>query len=404
MKRPFPILMGLLCLLLPGIVGGETLPASLAAALHPSDVLLVTEEPQRVIFSQHPDTLSVPASTLKIATALLAFQSLGESYRFPTDAALSTDHTLFLKGYGDPLLTSEVIERYAAMLAKELKASGFDTVTGIRVDDTYFDRITIPGVVTRSNQPYDAPNGALCANFNTVNYRRTKKDKLVSAEPQTPLLPFVARRISPDAPDGRIHLSPAESRLYAGHLFGWFLQEHGIRVTGTVDPLPMPEGPFLYTRRLLSPWTLTEAVEKLMAFSNNFMANQIFLASGAHTEGAPATIEKGCSAFCQAMTRLIKHCPAVVEGSGISRKNRMTARTMDALLKSFAPHASLLHQEGGARFKTGTLNGVSTRAGYFTAPDGRRYRFAIFTHRKKGNAGQVLDALKTVLSTPPPAK
>ncbi|VVS95482.1 D-alanyl-D-alanine carboxypeptidase/D-alanyl-D-alanine-endopeptidase [Desulfoluna spongiiphila] len=400
MKRPFPILMGLICLLLPGIAGGEALPSALAAALHPSDVLLVTEEPHRVVYSQHPDTLSVPASTLKIATALLAFETLGEAYRFPTDAALTEDRILYLKGYGDPLLTSEVIEKYAGMVAKELGASGIDSISGIRVDDTYFDRITIPGVISRSHQPYDAPNGALCANFNTVNYRRAKNGGLISAEPQTPLLPFVAKRIPPNAPGGRIRLSPAESRLYAGHLFGWFLQKRGIKVTGTVAPLPVPKGPFLYTRRLLSPWTLAEAVNKLMAFSNNFMANQIFLASGAHAEGTPATLEKGRSAFCHVMTRLITHCPAVVEGSGISRQNQLTARTMDALLEQFAPYAPLLHTEGGVRYKTGTLNGVSTRAGYITAPTGRAYRFVIFTHRAKGNAGQVLDALKATLSAP----
>ncbi|VFQ46680.1 D-alanyl-D-alanine carboxypeptidase/D-alanyl-D-alanine-endopeptidase [Desulfoluna butyratoxydans] len=402
MKRPLLILTGLALLLLPSLAGGEALPPALAAVLRPSDALLVTEEPHRVVYAQNPDTLSVPASTLKVATALMAFQTLGEAYRFPTDVALTNEHTLFLKGYGDPLLTSEVLEAYAKKVAGELMARGVRRVTGIRVDDTYVDRITIPGVSARSSQPYDAPNGALCANFNTVNYRRTKKEALVSAEPQTPLLPFVAKRIPRDAPGGRIRLSPAESRLYAGHLFGWFLQQHGITVTGTVAPRPMPEGPLPYTRRLFSPWTLPEVVQKLMAFSNNFMANQLFLTSGAHAKGSPATLEKGRKTFCDVMTRLIGQCPAVVEGSGISRKNTLTARTMDALLVCFKPYAPLLHKENGARYKTGTLNGVSTRVGYLAMPDGRQYRFVIFTHRANGNAGRILKALKIALADQAP--
>jgi len=398
MKRPLPALI-LLFVLLPGLARGGPLPAILAKALHPTDALLVIEEPNRVVYDQQADALCIPASTLKIATALLALNTLGETYRFPTDVALTAGGTLYLKGYGDPLLISEVLDSYAAMVAKELTEAGISAITGIGVDDSYFDRVAIPGVRPRSSQPYDAPNGALCTNFNTVSYRRTVKGDLISAEPQTPLLPFVARRIPQDAPGGRMRLSPAESRLYAGHLFRYFLQRHGIKVTGAVAPLPKPSGPFPYEKRLLSPWTLPEALEKLMAFSNNFMANQIFLACGANAKGEPATLEKGCTAFCDVMTRLINRCPEVVEGSGISRQNRITARTMDALLQCFAPHARLLHEEGGAQFKTGTLNDVSTRVGYLTTPNGKRYRFSIFTHRQNGEAGEILSALQTALST-----
>ena len=60
-----------------------------------------------------------------------------------------------------------------------------ELIVDLVVDDTYFaDPLAIPGVAA-SSQPYDAPNGALCANFNTVNYA-TEAGRRISAEPQTP--------------------------------------------------------------------------------------------------------------------------------------------------------------------------------------------------------------------------
>ncbi|WP_300670480.1 D-alanyl-D-alanine carboxypeptidase [Desulfoluna sp.] len=392
------LILGLLFLLVPGPAGGETLPARLAESLHPSDALLVIEEPHRVVFSQNAEVPCVPASTLKIATALFAFATLGETYRFPTDVSVSPDRILYLKGYGDPLLISEVLDRYAHVVAGELRAAGIHAIKGMGVDGSYFAPITIPGVVMNSEQPYDAPNGALCANFNTVFYTRNAQGVPVSAEPQTPLLPFIEGRMSASTPSGRVRLTPTESRLYAGHLFRWFLQKHGIQVTGSVQSLPYPAENRLYEKRLLSPSDLTETIKKLMTFSNNFLANQLYLASAARTEGAPATLEKGRKAFCRVMTRLLKTCPDVVEGSGISRQNKVTARLMCDLLMHFAPYAHLLHVEGDARFKTGTLTDVSTRAGYLTTAADKRYRFVIFTHRHGANAGTVLNALKTELN------
>lgn len=397
MRRILLVVVTLAAMIAPGTGVGEPLPPPLARLLKSSDALLVTEVPQRVVFSQNADTPKVPASILKIATALFALDTLGETYRFPTDVALSTDHILCIKGYGDPLFTSEVIKKYAGEVAGDLKAMGIHEIDGIAVDDTYFGRITIPGVTSESMQPYDAPNGALCANFNTIAYTRNRSGVTLSGEPQTPLLPFVKRRIPAHGPSGRIHLTPEESRLYAGHLFRWFLEKQGITVGDAILPSPCPGKGQLYEKRFLSPWALPEAISKLMAHSNNFMSNQLFLASAAAKEGAPATLEKGRKAFCELMKKRIHQCPTVVEGSGISRDNTLSARTMDALLVEFAPHATLLRAEEGIRFKTGTLSDVSTRAGYLTTPDGRRYRFVILTQRNDANAAIILKALKTAL-------
>ena len=55
----------------------------------------------------------------------------------------------------------------------------------------------------------------------------------------------------------------------------------------------------------------------------------------------------------------------------------ITARGLAQLLHLFEPHATLLHQNDGARFKTGTFSGVRTLAGYADTSKHGRVRFVI---------------------------
>ena len=48
----------------------------------------------------------------------------------------------------------------------------------------------------------------------------------------------------------------------------------------------------------------------------------------------------------------------VMEGSGISRKNRLTSSAALSLLKAFSEDQYLLNNERGVFLKTGTLKGV----------------------------------------------
>jgi hypothetical protein len=65
------------------------------------------------------------------------------------------------------------------------------------------------------------------------------------------------------------------------------------------------------------------------------------------------------------------------EGSGISRGNRFTARGLAQLLHLFEPHANLLRSGDGALFKTGSISGVRTLAGYADTSKHGRVRFVI---------------------------
>ncbi|MFU8769201.1 MAG: D-alanyl-D-alanine carboxypeptidase, partial [Desulfotignum sp.] len=131
-----------------------------------------------------------------------------------------------------------------------------------------------------------------------------------------------------------------------------------------------------------SPWTLDQVVAKLLTYSNNFIANQVMLALGARVYGPPATLEKGVLALREtAKTIPGWETAQIAEGSGISRENRVTPAQMGQLLLAFMPHHRLLPATATQYYKTGTLTGIRTRAGYFKGADTRLYPFVIMNPR-----------------------
>ena len=70
----------------------------------------------------------------------------------------------------------------------------------------------------------------------------------------------------------------------------------------------------------------------------------------------------------------------VEEGSGLSRRNRVTPAQMTQLLKSFEPYRDLLNVEDDFTAKTGSLRGVNTLAGYFYLSPSEPVRFAILVN------------------------
>ncbi len=340
--------------------------------------ILVTDDQGQVLFSQNRDTPMVPASTLKILTSLAALERLGPEYRFITRAAYDpVNHILYVQGMGDPLFVSEAILDFCRQI---IEKTGVQTVHKIVVDQGYFaPDITIPGT-GRSLNPYDATTGALCANFNTVHFGwDAAAHKHVSAEPQTPLLDVFKGKIQKTGlKQGRILVEKELRPLYPGLLMARFFKDLGVAVTGPVETGPFADKA-LVQLSLDSPWTLDAVVQKLLTYSNNFVANQVMLALGAHVYGPPATLAKGINVLIQAASGLPGWETAkIAEGSGLSRENQVTPTQMGTLLHAFIPYHTLLPRTGTQYYKTGTLTGIRTRAGYFTGTDHRLYPFVIF--------------------------
>ena len=342
------------------------------------DAILVSDPQGQILFSKHAEKKLIPASTLKIFTSLVALHFLGSDYRFPTEFYLDEHSNLKIKGYGDPLLISEVVAKISQILAILLRNT--QPMNDLVLDDTYFKQpLTVPGI-TSSPQPYDAPNGALCVNFNTVNFER-KAEGYVSAEPQTPLLPYVIEKIKAlKLNRGRIVFShnKNEITIYAGELFRYFLQNEGIRFKGKVKLGRINNRNDKLIFKYHSVSSLDQIVAKLLEHSNNFVTNQLLIAAGAQALDSPGTLAKGVAlASDYAKNELAIENMTIAEGSGISRNNRVSAFQMDRVLQKFLPYHHLMRREGSEFYKTGTLYGISTRAGYIETANGELYRYVI---------------------------
>jgi D-alanyl-D-alanine carboxypeptidase/D-alanyl-D-alanine-endopeptidase (penicillin-binding protein 4) len=342
------------------------------------DSILVTDPQGQILFSKHAEKKLIPASVLKIFSSLVALHFLGNEYRFPTEFYLDEKSNLKIKGYGDPLLISEVVSKISQVLAVLLKNT--QPMNDLVLDDSYFKPpLTVPGV-TSSSQPYDAPNGALCVNFNTVNFER-KTEGYVSAEPQTPLLPHVIEKIKASKLNqGRIVFShnKNEITIYAGELFQYFLKNQGIRFKGEVKLGRINNATDKLIFRYHSVSSLDQIVAKLLEHSNNFVTNQLLIAAGALSSGHPGTLAKGVAlASDYAKNELAIENMTIAEGSGISRNNRVSALQMERVLQKFLPYHHLMRRVGREFYKTGTLYGISTRAGYIETATGELCRYVI---------------------------
>ena len=374
--------------------GGSDLSA-VARLIGENEAVLVVDNLGRSLVERHVDQRLIPASTLKILTSLVAIHHLGLGYRFPTEFYTDSRNNLKIKGYGDPLLVSEEVTDIARELGNRL-----ERIENVVLDDSYFAQpLVIPGI-SSSSEPYDAPNGALCVNFNTVNFK-VENGQYTSAEPQTPLLPFALPRVKKSGlKAGRIVLShkKSECTLYAGHLFAYFLQQQGLAPAGAVELGRVDDKSDRLIYRHHSRYTLEETITRLLEHSNNFTTNQILIAAGVDAYGTPGTLSKGVQAateYARGVLRMKQF--RITEGSGISRDNRITARELDRVLEGFEPYRYLMRKEGRSRYKTGTLYGISTRAGYIDSEDGGYYRFTVMINTPGRSTERVMRALLKVL-------
>jgi D-alanyl-D-alanine carboxypeptidase/D-alanyl-D-alanine-endopeptidase (penicillin-binding protein 4) len=387
--RTFLRFLALMLLLAGQLLGqppGQALagPKEQVAALAPAALVLVMDAKGNELIAQNADEPFVPASVTKIVTAWVALQVLGADYRFKTSFYLDDKRVLYVRGGGDPFLISEELALLAPAL---LEATGKEPFTGIVVDGSYYPAsLRIPGVED-TNESFDAINSAFAVNFNTINAVRSG-NKVTSAEKQTPITPLAISEFKARGPKGRGRVSlrqdPAVSQRYAGELLAAFITQSGGSVKGKITTGRVPAGLTpVYVHSQSRP--LSKVLSEMMHGSNNYVANQVFLEVGANRRGGPASLEKSLGVTREILAANgLAGAIELEEGSGISRGNRFTARGLAKVLDLFAPHMGLLVGKKDSAYKTGTLVGMRTLAGYTNTESHGRVRFVIAL---KGNDG-----------------
>jgi D-alanyl-D-alanine carboxypeptidase/D-alanyl-D-alanine-endopeptidase (penicillin-binding protein 4) len=358
------------------------------------DAVMLVNPQQETVLSLHADLPLVPASTIKLLTVLSAFHHLHPDYRFRTEFFESHSGDLIVKGYGDPFLTSEVLRDVALRIAQV--RTGFRDLV---LDDSFFPPTIFIDGIEANTEPYNAPPGALCVNFNTVAFRKAgKRGKPESADPDLPLTPVAINRIHQSGlSSGRITVANDRQGClrYAGEAIRVMLQRCGVMIQGKIRigqaDTASPDRMLL---RYSSQMNLEEMAAKLLEFSSNFIANQIFLTMGAEGFGSPATLEKSRRMVDEYVRQALGGADIVmVEGSGISRLNRIRAKDMDRILSLFEPYRHLMRRKDGQWFKTGTLDGVRNRVGFMADAQGGIWRFVVMLN----GPGKSTDGIMQVL-------
>lgn len=355
----------------------------------------VADHTGQIVSSCNENISFIPASIIKVPLALAAFDILKPDFHFTTELYVDLQDNLYIKGYGDPFLVSEEI----VLILDRLTEKGVRVINGIFVDNSAFDlKKQAPGR-GNSDNPYDVPISSVAVNFNTVNIQVNNNGTVVSAEQQTPTLQIMeelGRNLQP----GKYRLNVCQgdcspelqSARYTAELFRALQKKTGIPGSGPLQVRSVPiDSSLVYVHK--NTRNLAEVIFSSLQYSNNFIANQIFLRCGVERFGLPATWKKARDAVAESLVRLLGPNVSgqlyMEDGAGLSRLNRVTASAMIGVLEKFRPHASLMQAKKNASIKSGTLDGVYNYAGYLT--DGKS--FVILLNQKKNTRDKILERL-----------
>ena len=361
------------------------------------DSILVVNEADEVVYSWQSEQPRIPASVMKLLTAWLAIHEWGPTHQFSTSFYWQGGD-LWVKGSGDPMLVSEELD----LVVKSLQPLLSDQVVNIRLDSSLFTNPSVPGR-GNTDDPYNAPLSALAANFNTVSLKKIGTN-LVSAEPQTPLT-STARQL---AKTTQLNRKPKRINVRNSDLaqqqFGEILaQKLGVKAKVSINQVVPSHIPLLYQHA--NSHTVAEVLRGALEYSNNFIANQLFLML---SQAEQADFEKARVAARQKLSSRFGWLGAEVhDGAGLSRANRLTGPQIVELLQVLTPYRKLLKKypirlrSGTLAFahaKSGTLSDVHSLAGYLTVGQ-RQYRFVFLFNRPMpyGHRDQLLQKLAAQL-------
>jgi D-alanyl-D-alanine carboxypeptidase/D-alanyl-D-alanine-endopeptidase (penicillin-binding protein 4) len=440
------------------------LASNLGAVMHSSSyagkwgVLIVSLTRGDTLYAENPDLLLKPASTMKLMTTALALEKFGPDHTFRTQVLTDgvsngVANNLYLHGGGDPTLSLRFWQGESPMdaLATQIAGAGVKQVRGdVIADESAFTTERIPYGWKSSYlmSAYAAPVSALSLNENIVwIVARPENGKaVVELDPPSTAIPVTSTvrlsggrggRISAHrtndggiAVNGTIGASSGPRRYslvvqepptYAAGALVASLQKAGIQVTGSIKSGVTPAGADQIAEVHSLP--LANIVSYMNRESINHFAELLFR-DASRADNRQGSSAAGLQELRGLLTSKAGARPGdvrVVDGSGLSEADSLTARAMVQLLSYAhrAPWSSVFHAsmpvagesellqrrmrytpaQGNLHAKTGTTNTVSALAGYVTALNGEVIAFAfIYNGRDHWNAKTTMDRMGPTLA------
>ena len=395
---------------------------------------LTTDE---LIFQYNPDKLFVPASNVKVLTSVTALSILKPDYRFKTVFYSGGDVTqgvihggLYIKGYGDPTLSTQHLET----IAEEFKSLGVKEIKGgIIVDDSYVDNIRYgKGWKEKwKGDVFSPPISALSLNYNTFYIKvypsKPGRIPIVALEPKGTNVNVINKAITTNkggrltavwleggktikldgsisrrTPSYTLEITTRNPTLYAGSAFKRILDDAGIRVEGYVTVGVVPDWAGVLYTHFSDPLYLI--IAEFNKNSVNIIGENIIKTLGATIIGEPGTWEKGTQVVSNFLHEIgIKDSFEIFDGSGLSLLNRVSPNAITDVLEyaynnqvislKFLNSLSIggvdgtlkkrfrrSEVEGRVMAKTGHLSNVNALSGYLFTKSGDVLVFSILAN------------------------
>lgn len=420
----------------------------------------------KTLYAHNVDLRLLPASNRKLFTAAAALGVLGDDWTYKTqiraDAMpdkLGVVHgDITLHGVGDGALTTADMDDLAAQVAKagvkhidglligdgrlftdgpygfgwewdDLSDEEFPVLASLEVNDGDIHVHVAPGlvgkpaVVTRTPPvlyPFVAGTGrTVAANaVNNCTVERPFGDATVHVEGDLPLGASLDQNVPVENPS-----------FYALNVLDYCLKAHGITSRGFQVVPSYGSAPFGIVVAEHVSLPIARYLPLMMKPSNNLIAEMLVRTMGADKYGLSAYTAGHLkeTLFFQSLG-VDTTALDLRDGSGVSRRNFVTARAVEQLLLGMSKRAdfkayydalpiagvdgTLKSRMGGTKAagnvhaKTGTLSQARALSGYVTGAHGELYAFSLLMNNFPGNArsaGAVQDKFAEFLADMPGA-
>jgi D-alanyl-D-alanine carboxypeptidase/D-alanyl-D-alanine-endopeptidase (penicillin-binding protein 4) len=381
-----------------------------------------------ILYALNSKTPMPPASTLKLITTFASLDTVGADYTYTTRLYKSTNNDLYLQLSGDPMLKSKDLEDLISVAkSKEIAPKTF------YIDDTAFDKTE-----WGEGWQWDDALNPLMPKFSIYNINgnlfRVEISPTENGHPaQIALKPFYPVTImnmvntnfsTPDSIKIEKNLELAPNMLNAT---GTISKNIVIKTIPVQNPkinfnLRLEDAikakkleyyaPIKYAKLPDKNIYLVDSVEhnidsilnRILKNSDNLFAETLFKSAGAKFASSQGNISNSLNMLNSYLNKLtFSHEDIkIVDGSGVSKNNLMTADFMTNFLvflsknEDFEKYTELLptsgegtlkdrmlYFKGNLRAKTGTLSDTSSIAGYITTRKGNLYSFDIMINDAK---------------------
>jgi D-alanyl-D-alanine carboxypeptidase/D-alanyl-D-alanine-endopeptidase (penicillin-binding protein 4) len=414
-------------------------------------VLVQPLDAELPVIAHNPSKSMNPASVMKLVTSYAALEALTPAYRWKTEVfrhgpinngVLEGD--LIIKGYGDPSFKAQDFWR----LLMTVQQAGIQKINGnLVIDKSVFaeevsQRVSFDDETWRA---YNAMPSAFLVNGRSTSFKFSVQEGKVKVDqefelPEIQIVNQMKLRqngcgdwrnyfsytvlqknggvevtftgsYSPECEERYIELSVLSDTQYAFYTFKKIWAQLGGQFNGQLQITSVPLTAQKITTQYSEP--LSQVMHDINKWSNNLMARQLMLTVGLVLGGAmPATEKSAATAIKEVLARkgLFFDELVIENGSGLSRMERISAEHLAQLLvrafkssvmpdfmaslpilgldgttKKRLSDTSLL---GRAQLKTGSLNGVTTIAGYLLDANSRRYAVVFLINHPNAALGR----------------